>query len=336
MAGNIDGNVWYQITESRVNFNSSLQVAGSGLVMAAAGVDANQYWQLLSIGNNQYVFRNKVDGINKQLGTCYAASEMDPAHTQPCMLNSIGDDSQKWAVSTWSDGAYKFVNIGNGSNYNLDCHPGNPMFMSSVIEETPRQPAQHWLIASLATIGDAAYSTTITVRLAPLISLLCFTDSDQDQVSSTSTSASSTAPASTSASATTTASAAPTGTASASPSASPHKSSGLSQGAAAGIGVAVGVCVCLIVAVALFFLVRRRRVARNISELDGRDALPPDSRVDYKRAELPSSLPAEMYQPPAELAAGEHTYSSQEHLQSSQEMSTHISVRNKAPHAPLP
>lgn len=160
----IDGNVWYQLTETRVDFNSSLQQAGNGVVMAAAGPKTLEFWQLFPIGSGLYQIRNRNTGVNKQLATCYNAQEQDPSNTQPCLEPSSGDQSQLWNITQWGDGTFKFVNVGNGSNYNMDCHPGNPMFMASEIAAVPRQPAQHWEFSSLSQINDGAYSTTITVH----------------------------------------------------------------------------------------------------------------------------------------------------------------------------
>jgi Ricin-type beta-trefoil lectin domain-like len=124
MSNLFDSDAWYQVTESRVDFNSSLQVAGTGLVMAAAGPKTYQFWQIFYLGNGTYSLRNKQNGLHQQLGTCYAAAETDPSRTQPCMRDSAGDDSQKWTITQWGDGTYKLINNGNGTGLNLDCHPG--------------------------------------------------------------------------------------------------------------------------------------------------------------------------------------------------------------------
>jgi hypothetical protein len=93
------------------------------------------------------------------------------------MLPSSGDDSQKWRIDSWGDGTFKFVNVANGSNYNMDCHPGNPLFMSSQTAATPKQPAQHWEFSSIAAIDDGAYSTTVsTTTVKPVPCRLCSAD----------------------------------------------------------------------------------------------------------------------------------------------------------------
>ena len=163
MSNPLNDNAWYQITESRVDFNSSMQLTGTDLVFSTASATAAEYWQILNIGNGQYALRNQNFGISKQLATCYAPKELDASKTKPCMQDSDPNDFQKWTISDWGDGTYRIQNVGNGTQYNLDCHPGNPMFLSSVTAATPKQPAQHWMVSSLKAIDDGAYSTTFTV-----------------------------------------------------------------------------------------------------------------------------------------------------------------------------
>ena len=164
-----DPNAWYQITESRVNFSSSLQTSGMGVYMGAAGIKTPQFWQVFSLGDNEYAFRNKANGITHQLGVCYISNEIDASKTEPCVVPSDDSDSQKWTITPWGDGeSYKIGNVGNGTDYIMDCHPGNPMFMSSNTQSNIRQPAQHWMFSSLEIINDGAYSTTISVCRAVL------------------------------------------------------------------------------------------------------------------------------------------------------------------------
>jgi hypothetical protein len=169
MAPNFDNNAWYQITESRVDFNSSLQVvqnSESALVMAAAGQNTLEYWQIFPLKNGSAIIRNKALGVGRQLGVCNTPTESDSSKTRPCMVNTSDVASQKWDISTWSsDSALKLVNVGNGTNYNMDCHQGNPLFMSSTTAENPKQPAQHWLFSSIAVINDQTYSTAGAVRV---------------------------------------------------------------------------------------------------------------------------------------------------------------------------
>jgi hypothetical protein len=162
---NIDGNVWYAVTESRVNFTSSLQYNGKNLVFVDEGDVAAEYWQFYPLDNGNYAIRNQVGGITRQLGTCFVASEVAPSKTQACLIKSENTTSQEWTIdNSWGDGTYRIQNAGNGTKYNLDVHPGTPVFMSDVLASTPKQPAQHWILSSKLNIDDGAYSTAISVR----------------------------------------------------------------------------------------------------------------------------------------------------------------------------
>lgn len=159
---NLDPNVWYQVTESRVDFNSSYQYNGAGLFFASRDTtkDAGQYWQFQPAGDGKWQIRNIASSINQQLSTCFVAKEVDDSKTQPCMSKSTSDDSQLWNIEPWGDNTYRFTNVGNGTGYNMDCHPGNPPFMSSATAALPLQPAQHWLFSSIRDVNDGTYSTT--------------------------------------------------------------------------------------------------------------------------------------------------------------------------------
>lgn len=158
-----------------MDFNTSLQVvknAPSTLSMAAAGTDTFQYWQVFLLKNGSAILRNKAQGIGKQLGVCPAPNEVDSSKTAPCMVDTADVASQKWDILTWlSNGGNKLQNVGNGTNYNLDCHRGNPLFMSSTTAATPEQPAQHWLFSSIGVINDVTYSTAGAVSMTLLNSL---------------------------------------------------------------------------------------------------------------------------------------------------------------------
>jgi len=161
-----DPNFWYQITESRVGFNSSLQNNDAAVFFAKADREALQYWQLLPAQDGNFQIRNRAQGLHKQLSTCYVTEETDASRTRPCMLPATGADAQKWAIDAWDDGTYKMINVANGTGYYMDCHPGNPLFMSSDVDNSPPQPAQHWMFTSIGVINDGGYSTTISsVRL---------------------------------------------------------------------------------------------------------------------------------------------------------------------------
>ena len=76
----LDGNTWYQITESRVDFNSSLQYGNGGLFFAAAGSNiAGQYWQIFALDGGNFQFRNKASNILKQMGLLYRNFDQGPS-----------------------------------------------------------------------------------------------------------------------------------------------------------------------------------------------------------------------------------------------------------------
>jgi hypothetical protein len=172
---NIDGNVWYAVTESRVNFSSSLQFTNN-LIFATESSIVAEYWQFYKLDNGHWAIRNKAAGIEKQLGTCYVANEIAPSKTQACMTGSQNVTSQEWTIDTsWNDGTYRIQNVGNGTNYNLDVHPGTPVFLSDDLAASPKQPAQHWMLSSKVDINDGAFSTAIGfVRPILFSSFLCF------------------------------------------------------------------------------------------------------------------------------------------------------------------
>lgn len=154
----IDSNAWYQLTETRVDFSSSLQYNSKDIYFALADDNSQQYWQFFPLPDGNYQIRNRATDA-KQLGTCYKSSEKSATKTQPCMIDSLDVDSQKWIVDQWDDGNLKFVNVGNGTDYNMDVHPGNPLFMSPITAQDPIQPAQHWQIKSRKPIDDGTFST---------------------------------------------------------------------------------------------------------------------------------------------------------------------------------
>jgi hypothetical protein len=159
----IDPNTWYQLTESRVGFTSSLQWDGAGIFMAAQKTGySGQFWQFQPVGNGNYQIRNLLAANYLQLTTCYQSSEVDASKTRPCMKDARGDASQQWMVQNWGEGdqTFKLVNAGNGTGYNLDCHPGNPLFMNENTAANPVQPAQHWEMTMLSQINNVLYSTT--------------------------------------------------------------------------------------------------------------------------------------------------------------------------------
>ncbi|KAK2608814.1 hypothetical protein QQS21_002671 [Conoideocrella luteorostrata] len=234
----LDPNVWYHVTEGRVDdykktsFQSSFQIlnpsSNNGDKLAVFPIPSPpQYWQFLPVDPTnpaRYVVRNSERKIMKQLGTCYNSDEIDEQHIQPCMLRSDGADTQKWDITLFpsNNETYRFQNVQNGTKFNMDVHPGNPMFMSSDTDPKIYQPAQRWLLTSVKNIDEAAFSTTFTKVPTTSTTSTATTDGI-----STSTPKSSTT------------------------------SSGLSSGAAAGVGIGVTLAV-IALALAGFFLWRRR------------------------------------------------------------------------------
>ena len=160
----IDPMTWYQLSETRAVFDSVLQSNETSVFFGQPNITQPELWQIFDIGDDEYVLRNKASGISEQLSTCYVADEVDPSKTQPCMRPSTGENSQKWNVVPWGDESFKFINVANGTKYLMDCHPGEPVYMSSNLDPAIRDPAQRWLLSSYSEIDDGAFSTTITVR----------------------------------------------------------------------------------------------------------------------------------------------------------------------------
>jgi hypothetical protein len=122
MADFVDGNTWYWMTETRVNFTSALQYNGNGDLYFASNDTANNgmYWQIYQLPGGNFQFRNRQSNTLKQMGVCYIDSEVSTSKTQPCMNASNAARAQKWTIDPWGDGTYKIQNVANGTGYNLD------------------------------------------------------------------------------------------------------------------------------------------------------------------------------------------------------------------------
>jgi hypothetical protein len=120
-----DGNTWYWITETRVNYTSALFYNGNGDVYFAANDTKSNgmYWQIYTLPDGSVQFRNRNSNTLKQLGVCYNAAEVSPSKTQPCMNASDSSGGQQWNISPWGDGSFKIENVDNGTAFNLDWHP---------------------------------------------------------------------------------------------------------------------------------------------------------------------------------------------------------------------
>lgn len=158
----LSDNVWYAVTETRVNWTSTLQYDKNALVFNNEGTTALENWQFLSLNNGHYNIRNNASAVSSrlQLATCYRNSENSTSKTQACMLNATADPSQEWTLdSSWKDGTFRIRNVGNGTAYNLDVHKGTPVFLSNDTAASSDNPAQHWMLSSKADINDDRYST---------------------------------------------------------------------------------------------------------------------------------------------------------------------------------
>ncbi|KAH7170176.1 hypothetical protein EDB81DRAFT_908660 [Dactylonectria macrodidyma] len=275
----LDSNVWYHLTEARVdeydsgNFTSSFQVEDDNGVAVWGFVD--HYWQFQPVDDGpkgRYALRCSRTGVFKQLTACYAADEIDDSKTQPCMVASDGTKAQMWDVSDWGNQTYRFVNVQNGSNYVMDVHPGNPPFMSSDLRDSFPQPGRHWLMTSVRDVDDGAYSTVFT-----------------KVPSSTATDANTTG-SSSSSDATDTASDSTSSSSSSSSASASSSSSSISTGAAAGIGIGVGIAV-LGLGLGLFFWWRRRNRNRVVNEIPSDETKPaPPAPASYSGWQPPQEM----------------------------------------------
>lgn len=159
----IDGNTWWWITESRVNFTSALFYNGNGAPYFASNntAAAGMHWQIYTLPNGNIQIRNQVTYTLKQLSVCYNVNETSSSKTQPCMDEANADEEQEWTIAPWGDGSYEIKNVVNGTGFNLDWHPGGPGFLSPDTAATPKNPAQHWYLSSIGLVNDGLYSTSV-------------------------------------------------------------------------------------------------------------------------------------------------------------------------------
>lgn len=128
MPADFDPNVWYHISEERVDnatesFGSTLQTTDNGLrVFGMTG----QAWQMQPIDDEpgRYLMRLNTSGVFQQLAICHDPDERASSKSVACMEESSIADNQKWYIEDWGDGGFKMFNIANGSDYLLDVHPG--------------------------------------------------------------------------------------------------------------------------------------------------------------------------------------------------------------------
>lgn len=265
MAASIDPNAWYGISETRVDngtkpLDNTLQTISGGGMRVWNG---QNMWQFQPVGGekDRYLLRSSSTGVQQQLAACYNTDEIHPMRTRACMMRTTSDDSQKWIITRWnrSDGinSWKIQNVGNGTGYVLDVHPGDAVFLNSDIEgetingqKVGARVAQHWVFSSRKAVDDGAFSTIYSNTPAPAPTE---TQSSSSTARSTTTSTSGSpnnAPAS------------PTDPASNTGSSTPQHDTGLSSGAAAGIGVGATIGALALIGALVFFFWRRRKARR--------------------------------------------------------------------------
>ncbi|KAF2763114.1 hypothetical protein EJ05DRAFT_26135 [Pseudovirgaria hyperparasitica] len=161
----LDPNVWYHLTERRVNFNSSLQAVNAHPVKVwPYHKDRHEHWQFLRLDDGKFQIRYRATTLNKQLSTCWFPRDKQNLPSQPCLSEANGSDEQKWMIEKWDGGNdYKIQNVLNGSRFNVDVHVGNPVyFEEAATGQGTDRPGQHWQFKSVANIDDRVYQTPIT------------------------------------------------------------------------------------------------------------------------------------------------------------------------------
>ncbi|KAM0350717.1 hypothetical protein ACHAPU_003212 [Fusarium lateritium] len=304
-ATDLDSNVWYQLSELAVDdndgpFRSMLQPTSVGGDLRVWEPNKQSYWQFQKIDDKpgRYQLRCSDTTVQKQLSLCYRpASEVidEKKRTRPCLMPIDDSDAQKWEVSLWgTDDTYRITNVQNGTDWNLDCIPNGPVFMSSDLEG--EQPRQHWLMSSVAKVNNEMYSTVYTAPPESTGGTTATSGSDTSAPTATGTSDSSSSDTTSS------------------DTSDDSSSTGLSSGAIAGIAVGITLGVVAL-ALAAFFLWRRnkrRQPATGVStEPSSKHSASPAAGSPYTPyngayGADKVNAPSEMAQPPAELPTGAH------------------------------
>ena len=133
-----DPNAWYAISEARVDVDdvdlqSTLQTKDGGMRVFPM---VNQKWQMQPVDDipGRYLMRYEGTGVFQQLGVCQMAEEVSRGKTRACMVKATSSDDQKWDILSHGDVTYKMINVANGTDYQLDVHPGSDPYMNHQIQ----------------------------------------------------------------------------------------------------------------------------------------------------------------------------------------------------------
>lgn len=133
-----DPNVWYSISEARVDnatepLGSTLQTTPGGLRVFGL---IDRQWQMQPVDDEpgRYLMRYSGAGPGQQMAICYDPNEIANSRSVACMARSSTAENQKWDIVEWGDGTYRMHNAANGSSYALDVHPGSNLFMNNNIQ----------------------------------------------------------------------------------------------------------------------------------------------------------------------------------------------------------
>lgn len=133
-----DPNAWYAISEARVekddeDLGTTLQTKDGGLRVFPM---VESKWQMQPVDDTpgRYLMRYQGSGIYEQLGVCRFSDEVSRGRTRACMVKATTEENQKWEIFSFGDHTYKMTNVANGTDYQLDVHPGSHPFMNHEIQ----------------------------------------------------------------------------------------------------------------------------------------------------------------------------------------------------------
>ncbi|SPN97125.1 uncharacterized protein DNG_00641 [Cephalotrichum gorgonifer] len=269
-----DPNIWYQLSEARVDVGGKDLKHNLVITDSPAGFgvlpDDNNYWQFVPTGDgieNRYFLRSQKTGTGFQLATCWDAEEIHPAKTRLCLPPTDDNaDAQMWESYKWDDGTtgIRFINVKNGTKWWLDVHKGNPPYMNDDINTQVFNPAQRWLVSSVSAVAETSFhvdDATTTKPVGPSSPTNVETAPTDDAGS---------------------------GEDGGSQSLPRH---GLSAGVSAGIGV--GVAGAIIALVAIIFFVLRRRRQKQIKGEEAAAAAITDYQNGIHEKQAAAALPVE-------------------------------------------